>query len=503
MSRIFAPLVLLLGFASGGSALAAQRQDAESAAPAAIDVAFERLGTEFIEAGKADGVSIAVVKDGKASFYNFGSVSRDKPQAPTERTVYEIGSITKVFTSLLLAHAVVEGKANLQDDIRKYLPDEYPNLVFQGEPVRLVHLVNTTSALPDNLPNPFPQIEKAGPDKVPFLANEALKRYTDKDMFAELKSASLVDKPGAAPRHSNLAANLLGSILEKIYGAPYEDLLARYIERPFGMGSGTDKARLPDVASAYNKRHVAMPLLDARSILPAGGLRYSTADMARFLSAELAAADPAVRLSQQPTWGDPGNVAAAFNWTLNKTVDSKLRLRTSGGTFGFSSYIEMYPELGYGIVLLANRPGETQNQLQELANTALEEIWGKPPALAALEGALQSGDYRNVSRTVAEVRRKHPELHLTEHYVNLWGYRLLADKPRWALGFFQYNAEQWPESWNAFDSLAEAYEKLGDVERAVANYKRSLALDPANQNAVEHLQKLEQRNKDGKSRIPD
>lgn len=457
-----------------------------------MDRAFQRLGTEFIEAGKADGVSIAVVKGGKAHFYNFGSVSRDKPQAPTEHTVYEIGSITKVFTSLLLAHAVSEGKANLQDDIRLYMPGPYPNLVFQGEPVRLVHLVNTTSALPDNLPNPFPQIEKAGPDKVPFLANEAMKRYTDKDMFAELKSASLADKPGALPRHSNLAANLLGSILEKIYGAPYEALLARYIEHPFGMASGTDKSRLSAVATAYNKRQIAMPLLDARSILPAGGLRYSSADMARFLRAELAAADPAIRLSQQPAWGDPGKMAIGFNWTLSKTADSKPRLRTSGGTFGFSSYIEMYPDLDYGIVLLANRPGETQNQLQELANTALEEIWGKPPVLAALEGALQSGGYRNVGRTVAEVRRKHPELHLTEGYVNQWGYRLLADKPEWALGLFQYNAEQWPKSWNAFDSLAEAYEKLGDAVRALDNYKRSLELDPSNKNAVEHLRKLEQ-----------
>lgn len=64
---------------------------------------------------------------------------------------------------------------------------------------------------------------------------------------------------------------------------------------------------------------------------------------------------------------------------------------------------------------------------------------------------------------------------------------------------FQYNAEQWPKSWNAFDSLAEAYEKLGNVELAISNYKQSLVLDASNKNAVEHLQNLEQRSKNGKS----
>lgn len=488
-------LTLALLACCAGPVIASESPKAANA-QTAMDLTFQRLGNEFIKNGRTDGLSIAVVKDGKAHFYNFGSTTREKTLTPTERSVYEIGSITKVFTSLVLAHAVSEGKVGLQDDIRRYLPGEYPNLAYQGTPVRVVDLANTTSALPDNLPNPFPQ-GKVDPDKAPFMALEAMKRYTDKQLYEELKTASLSDKPGTAPRHSNLAADLLGKILEKVYGEPYETLIARYIEKPFGMATGTGRSRAADEVNGYNKRQVAMPRMYDRAFLAAGGLRYSTADMAKFLTAELAAADPAIRLSQQPAWGDPNNFAVGLNWTLSKTVDSQPRLRMSGSTFGCSSYIEMYPAMDYGIILLANRPGETQNEMQELANKALEDIWGKPPALAALEKGLQTDGYRNVSRIVAQTRDKHPELHLTEDYVNVWGYRLLADKPQWALGLFQYNAEQWPKSWNAFDSLAEAYEKLGDVERAIANYKRSLVLDAANKNAVEHLQKLEQRNKSG------
>lgn len=436
-------------------------------------------------------MSIAVVKDGKAHFYNFGSTTREKTQVPTERSVYEIGSISKVFTSLLLAHAVSEGKIGLQDDIRRYLPGDYPNLAYEGTPVRIVDLANTTSALPDNLPNPFPQ-GKFDPDKAPFAALEAMKAFKPDQVYEELKTAKLSAKPGTTPAHSNLAADLLGRILEKVYGEPYEALIARYIEKPFGMGSGAGRSRAGDEVHGYNKRQVAMPRLYDRSILAAGGLRYSTADMAKFMAAELAAADPAIRLSQQPAWGDVDEVASGLNWTLNKTVDSKLRLRMSGSTFGCSSYIELYPGLNYAIVLLANRPGETQNEMQELATRAMEDIWGKPPALAALESALQANGYQDAVRIAAEVRRKHPELHLTEHYVNLWGYRLLGEnKPKQAVGLFQYNAELWPKSWNAFDSLAEGYEKLGDKPRAIANYKKSIELNPDNKNGIEHLQKLQ------------
>lgn len=457
-----------------------------------IDRTLQRLGSAFIAAGCADALSIALVKDGKVSFYNFGSTSPDRPQAPTERTVYEIGSVTKVFTSLLLAHAVTEGKVDLQDDIRIYLPGDYPKLSADGTPVRLIDLANTTSALPDNLPDFTKLIGHAGPDEAPQLVIDALRQYSNAQLLQDLKSAKLVDRPGAVSRHSNLASNLLAIILEKVYGESYENLLARYVEKPFGMASGTDHSRSTLFATGYNERKLAMPTIDARSILPAGGLRYSTSDMAKFLVAELAASDAAVRLSQKSAWGDSDHTGIGFNWVLNRSIDSKLRLRTSGGTFGQSSHIEMVPELGYGIVLLANRAGQTQSELQNLANKALEEIQGKPAVLSALEDALEKAAYRDVGAIIAKLRQVHPELHLSEAYVNQWAYRLLGtNNPKHALGLFQYNVERWPKSWNAFDSLAEAFERQGDTPRAIANYRRSLELNAGNHQAVERLKRLD------------
>jgi CubicO group peptidase (beta-lactamase class C family) len=480
---------LALLMCGAAPAIAAETPKTTAPDAATMDRVFQRLGTEFIQQGRADGMSIAVVQGGKAHFYNFGTTTRGMAKPPTEHSVYEIGSITKVFTSLVLAHAVEEGRIDLQDDIREYLPGDYPNLEWDGVPVRIVDLADTTSGLPDNLPNPFP--EGVSPDKSPFMAVEAMKRFAADQVYEELKTAKLLARPGTRPAHSNLAADLLGRILEKVYGEPWEALVARYVERPFGMQHGVGPGRVADEVDGYNKRQVQMPRLYERAFLMAGGLRYSMADMARFLSAELAAADPATRLSQQVAWGDEYASATGFNWTLSRTVDSKPRLRTSGSTFGCSSYIEMYPALDYGIILVANRPGETQNEMQGLANQALEEIWGRPPALAALELALDADGWGDASRVVADVKRAHPELHLTEDFVNVWAYDLYGkNRMPQAMALFRYNVEHWPRSWNAWDSLAEGYEKLGDKAQAIANYRKSLALDPTNQHGVEHLQKL-------------
>ncbi|HEV7777045.1 MAG TPA: serine hydrolase domain-containing protein [Luteibacter sp.] len=456
-----------------------------------MDSTFQQLGSKLVRAGRADGLSIAVVKDGRVRFYNFGTVNRDAPRVPTEHTVYEIGSITKVFTSLLLAHAVAEGKVDLQEDIRHYLPGSYPELTFEGSPVRVVNLTNTTSALPDNLPDFAKIVGEAGPDKAPFLIADALRPYTRAQMFDDLASAKLSSRPGSTPKHSNLASALAGTILTKIYGDTYERLLARYVEQPFGMASGTGPARTALRASGYDEKHAAMPAFDAPSLLAAGGLRYSSADMAKFLVAELAAKDAVIQLTQQPTWGDPDSLAIGFNWIVSRTIDGKRHLRASGGTFGSSSYIEMYPELGYGIVLLANRSGRAQDDLQQLADQALQDLRGKPPAQSALENALAKDDYRDVGTVVGEVEHAHPELHLTENYINQWAYGLLTTPhPTWAIALFRYSTEQWPQSWNAFDSLGEGYERVGDKPLAIANYRHSLELNPANDHAKAALKKL-------------
>jgi serine-type D-Ala-D-Ala carboxypeptidase/endopeptidase len=341
------------------------------------DSMIQKYGQAFVEAGNSDGLSIAVVVHGRTRFYNFGTTVRGKAQLPTQDTVYEIGSVTKTFTSLLLAQALVAKKADGSDDIRRYLPGKYPGLAYQGTPITLTELAATTSALPDNIPDFMGLVKTEGLEKAPGAIMQMLKPYSQAKLLADLQGVSLSSKPGAAPAHSNVAPEVLGIILERLYGRTYADLVAQYIEQPLGMKSGVAKERLAQMASGYMAGDAPTPLISTLNfILPAGGLRYSASDMAKYAAYQVSSShDPAVALTHQPAWGDPDQDAVGFNWTIKNMPGGGKRLSQSGGTFGFSSFVDLYPASHCGIVLLANRSGPmTQDQLADLSYKIMHEL---------------------------------------------------------------------------------------------------------------------------------
>jgi D-alanyl-D-alanine-carboxypeptidase/D-alanyl-D-alanine-endopeptidase len=483
--------LLLLGClvaAPLGRAVGQGRPVPPAATKTRLDTVMQRLGTAFLQQPTRVGLSVGIIENGQTYFYNFGSIEKGKGQLPTSQTVYEIGSISKTFTSLLLAHAVLEKRVSLNDDIRKYLPGAYPNLAFGGQPIKLVHLANTTSRLPDNLPEPTAP-RSADPDSAVAGIVKSLRGYTKQNFYDDLHQARLDTLPGVLARHSNVATQLLAYILESVYQAPYADLLARYINKPLQLNGLVSTAPLP---IGYNEKGHPMPRLDLPTVVAAGGLRYSAADMVKYLRYQLAEKDPAVVLAHQPTWGNIDDQAIGFNWNLSKTVDSKRSLQHSGGTFGCASYCEFYPDQKFGIVLLSNESDvSTQGSLEAVATQLMEALYGVPLAMQALRKALENSDFKNALATFTAVKKQHPELHLTEGYVNTWGYQVLRQgQPQHALALFKLNVSLFPKGWNAYDSLAETYETLGAQQPAIDNYRRSLALNPKNANAAQHLQKL-------------
>lgn len=452
----------------------------------------QALVDDFVASGKAPGVSVAVIRDGRTRFHNAGLANRATSLPASEHVAYEIGSISKTFTSLLLSHAIGEGRARIDDDVRKHLPPGYDNLVRDGRPVRLADMVTTTSALPDNVPDWMATLGKLPPAQL-FPAVAKLLRDYDRERFlADLKTAQLVDVPGHLPRHSNVSSQLQGIVAERLYGAPYEALLARFIEKPLGMGAGGAAVPPARLAIGYGSDGAPRPALDMPVIRAAGGLRYSTTDMARYVAAHIAARDPAMARTHQPLFGAVDTGAVGFHWVLAKTADSLTYLRHSGGTFGQSSYCDFYPAQRYGVVVLSNS-GSAQNHVQVLADAIHEALFGVPKGLKALEVALDASGYADVPATIAATKARFPELHLNEDRMNAWGYSLLRERnrPEAARGIFAWTVSAYPDSWNAHDSLAEAIAATGDKAGAIAEYRKSLELNPANDNGREMIAKLE------------
>ncbi|UOQ97332.1 beta-lactamase family protein [Hymenobacter sp. 5317J-9] len=460
---------------------------AAATTPAQLAAAVQRIGNAFIQQPSRVGLSVGIIKDGRTQFYNFGTTEKGKSLTPTKNTVYEIGSISKTFGSLLLAKAVMEKRAKLTDDVRKYLPGTYANLEFAGQPIQLLHLANTTSGLPDNLPDHPASYQRARPDSIPFLMVESLKGYTKENFLADLRQVKLEAAPGLTSRHSNTAAQLLGYVLENVYKRPFPKLVAEYINKPLQLNAATE-APLP---VGYNEHGTPMPRTSAATMYASGGLQYSAADMTKYLQYQLNENDAAVALTHRPTWGRLDEEAVGLSWVMSKTVDSKRQLEHTGGTFGFASYCAVYPELKFGIVLLSNEsdPG-TQSSLRAVAEEVLAAAYGTPPALAALQAKLLRRNFAQAPEAVAAVKKQHPELHLTEDYLNTWGYALVQQgQPKQALEIFKLNVSMYPKSWNVYDSLGETYELLGDRTLAIKNYKQSLALNPNNNGAAEYLKK--------------
>ncbi|ALD20846.1 beta-lactamase [Hymenobacter sp. DG25A] len=457
-----------------------------------LDVVVQRAGEAFIKDPTAVGLSIGIIHGKQTYFYNFGTVEKGVSKVPTQNTVYEIGSISKTFTSLLLARAVAEKRVSLQDDVRKYLKGEYPNLAFAGKPIKLVHLANTTSALPDNLPDRTSMLQQVNPDSIPSLILKVSSTYTKDNFYHDLHSVKLDTVPGLISRHSNAGAQLLAYILESIYQAPYEKLVEKYIEKPLHMQSTASvKAGSSLLAVGHNEKGNRMPYHFIDQVEPSGGLRYSAVDMLKYLAYQLAETDKAVVLSHQPMWGTPEEEAISLNWSVRKTTDNKRQLLHTGGTFGFASYCSFYPELGFGIVVLANESDRgTQGRLQALADQIIEDMHGVPPALQAFRSYLATNDYSHAVDVYQAVKKAHPELHLTEEFVNEWGYTLVREgKIKQAIELFKLNVSLHPNSWNSYDSLGEAYEMAGDSTLSITNYQQSLILNPKNTGAVEHLKK--------------
>ncbi|MGI9550518.1 MAG: serine hydrolase domain-containing protein, partial [Aurantibacter sp.] len=139
-------------------------------------------------------ISVGVVKNGE--IYKFHKGKLASGQKPTDKTLFEIASLTKTFTGTLLAKAILDKKVTLDDDIRKYLPESYPNLEFEEQPITYRNLVTHTSGLPNMFPNRPDIFDNPNWDKLPFKINKLQAGFTRSQFLEELHQVKLDTLPG-------------------------------------------------------------------------------------------------------------------------------------------------------------------------------------------------------------------------------------------------------------------------------------------------------------------
>jgi len=325
-----------------------------------LDHAVDFAARDYFRARQAVGLSIGIITDGAQHLYHYGETRRGAAVLPSSNTIYEIGSITKTFTTTLLAQAAVEQRLSLSDDVRRYLPGAFPNLNYQGSPITLQHLANHTSRLPTM---PSDLWDQPGLD--PLMP---AKRYDSRRSFAALRAVRLDGPPGVRFEYSNWGIAILGSVLQRVYQQPYPILLKRFITGPLAMTRTTYGPRAEDqklAAVPYGENGTQAPFQNEGHFGPAGEIRSTLADMIRYLGAQIEEKIPAIKLTHEPTMNDIG-----LGWGVRRRTGFR-ELQHNGSTQGFTSNITVFPELKRGLFVIVNSKAQIGGLVRSLMELIL------------------------------------------------------------------------------------------------------------------------------------
>jgi serine-type D-Ala-D-Ala carboxypeptidase/endopeptidase len=313
----------------------------------------DRCLAPLVSRGDVPSLACAVVRDGDATLAGFGGAG--------PRTIFEIGSVTKVFTALLLADMAERGEVRLSDPAARYLPGG-------TGPVTLGDLATHTSGL-SRLPRGLLWSALTHP-RDPYAGYRAARLVR-----AARRSLRASSRPNAYA-YSNYGYGLLGYLLGQAAGSSYQALVTERICGPLGLADTTFEvppAARDRMAQGY-ARGRAVPGWHLGALAAAGGLHSTAADLAKLLRACLAASagtalDAAIRATVRPRAGIPsGQIGLA--WHLTVRGDREL-IWHNGMTGGYSAMIAYDPVRSLGVAALANAAGVQPSPLDDAVFAAL------------------------------------------------------------------------------------------------------------------------------------
>lgn len=314
----------------------------------AWDLKIDSIVTVYMRNPANCGLSIAIYNTKDIKFYNYGETKKGRHTLPSATTIYEIGSISKTFTGILFAKAILDKKVTANDPVKKHLGEAYSNLVYKDKNIELIHLANHSSRI-----HRIPYNLTASP------GFDQLNPYANYNKAMVLKYVSEIKPdtfPGVKNEYSNLGMGLLGIILEQVYGKSYEELMSEYICRPLQMNDtklNLSEEQTDRFATPYTQEGVETVHWDLGALPGAGGIRSTAADMIKFVQANIEESIPAFKLSHNSTFND-GNNNIALAWHLFTTRKSNEMIWHNGRTGGFAGFCGFIKSKNVGVVVLSN-----------------------------------------------------------------------------------------------------------------------------------------------------
>jgi beta-lactamase class C len=358
------PVVLALVIACGLPTALPAADDTDRVA-AAVDRAVRPM----IKQNDVPGLAVGVASGGKQYFFYYGVASKESGAKVDANTLFEIGSISKMFTATLAAYAQAQGKLSLADHPGQYMPE------LRGSAIDKATLLNLGTYSSGSLPLHFPNAVK-----------------TDADMVAFLQKQKLAAAPGSVRLYSNPSAGLVGRVAARAMNGRFADLMESHLLPKLGVADcfiRIPQARETDYAQGYKgntPRRMGKAVFDAEAY----GLKCSASGLLRFVEDNIRpdTLDPSLRHAIEATqvgYFRVGEMVQGFGWEQYpwpvplkrllagnsndmifkpnaatrleppRAASGSTLFNKTGGTAGFSAYAAFVPAQQIGIVMLANK----------------------------------------------------------------------------------------------------------------------------------------------------
>jgi CubicO group peptidase (beta-lactamase class C family) len=451
-----------------------------------------RIVPRLMREGDVPGLSLALIRDARVVWHRGFGVRNAATKEPVgDGTIFEAASLSKPVFAYAVLKLVDGGKLALDRPLSEYAPEAYAGGDRRAALITARMVLEHTTGFQN-------EVTPGSPLKIYFT-------------------------PGERFSYSGEGFLYLQRVVEHITGEPLDEFMRKAVFEPLGMTSSSFvwQERF-GALKAYGHKASGDVVQWRRPVAAraASGLHTTALDYAKFVIAVLNGTGLRRETAGQMLEGrvlvdegctscverSPGRLSRTLSWGLGWGVE-----RTEAGDaiwhWGdnngeFHNFVIAYPREGAGVVIFTN----SGNGLSIIPEIVSQAIGGGHPAFAWMGYEAYNSPGRILFREIlargsAAISRYRDSRKkgqgsgpLNEAQVNNLGYWLLGKKRvAEAVEVFKMNVEDFPGSWNAYDSLAEAYMVSGDKELAVINYRRSLELNPGNVNAVEMLKRLQDR----------
>src|SRR5690606_9410055 len=435
---------------------------------------IEAVVQDYIDLGIFSGI-ILVAEKGNIQFHKaYGLANRETKAPNTINTLFDIGSMNKTFTSIVVKQLVAEGKLNLDDKLTQYIPGfKDPN----ANKITINHLLNHESGFADYHTRNYFDLP---------LNERKLNAIVER-----AKSYDLNFEPGTEQDYSNLGYVILGAVIEKVSGKSYFDNVNERIVKPLNLKNTylNDFSGLENrIAHGYyytplGELDESAPLQDIPN--PDGGFLSTTEDIMTFYRSYYY---DDLLLSEEAKSND-----SFFNY-LKELPDGKAT-GSAGGFEGFNTALYQVVSNDFTIIVFANMDEPVAEHIAlDILTLTIGETPNKPqaPAIQNVREAFNKNGAEFIKANFEELTINFHPKDPKDIIINALGYAYLyeANDVDKAIKLFKLNTQLFPDIANCWDSYGEALAESGKKEEAIKAYEKALTIRPNLESAKNALKDL-------------